>query len=111
MQLTSKHKRIIEIIAVMVIIIAVSLVGTYTLSNYTITPDQSLPREWIPEQGTVFVGYDLSVYQVYAYRIKGQPINKTDERRVLKVGYLNREKEKVAEKVAVDKKVKEKAKK
>ena len=88
MQLTSKRKRIIEIIAVLAIVTVVSLVGTYTLSNYTITPDQSLPREWIPESGSVFIDNKLGVWQMYAYRIKGRQISKGDERRVIKIGYI-----------------------
>ena len=88
MEISTKRKRIIEIIAVLAIVTVVSLVGTYALSNYTITPDHSLPREWIPEAGTVFIGNKLEVYQVYAYRIKGRQISKGDERRVIKIGYI-----------------------
>ena len=88
MEISTKRKRIIEIIAVLAIVTVVSLVGTYALSNYTITPDHSLPREWIPEAGSVFIGKDLEVYQIYAHRIMGRQIDKRDERRIVKVGYL-----------------------
>ena len=88
MEINNKHKKLIEIVLVLAIIISVSALSLYAYHNYSITPDQSLPREWIPESGSVFIDNKLGVWQMYAYRIKGRQISSSDERRVIKIGYI-----------------------
>ncbi len=88
MEFSSKRKRIIEILAVLVIVVTVLFAGTHLLSQYTVTSDESLPREWIPVAGSVFIDNKLGVWQQYAYRVKGREISEGDERRVIRIGYI-----------------------